>query len=576
MPGVLGGNITFSSGLRRWGWLLAAAVALLLAAGLLAKPVWRKLRDYRAAKFAAQALAAQQATNWPGSVANLRAAVSLNPVLPAVLRALAEHHTRLGLREGLGYWEQLDAAGGLTHADRLRFARLALDTRALPVARKAIVALGKTHPDDPDVLSLLAELFFQAGEPEPARRTAWEAFNAAPEREDLALQANALDLLAGDEAVRAAARSRLFSLAVAGGPQAGEAGYRLLLHGQLDAGQTAILARVLRQIPAADLTGRVVRLAIEIRAHPGQAAELTRRWLEETPLDPGSPGFRQALAQLQALGEHAAVVALVPEPQAVADPDYALARFDALAFQKDADGIESLLRLGSNRIPASLGSLYRALAAELAGRTNEVATLWELCLAANTRNRENLEIIATRAEAAGALATAVAAWETLLLETAEAPRAAAQLLRLGLGGARRDLRPAHAAYAKLARMHPERADLQLEHAFLGLWLHQDVAGCRQTVERVRPEAAGSPLFAVTEALLLLREGDPDRGLGVLEPLGLDWTQAPETWRAVRVAALGLAGQSSLARRDAQTLLDRQRLSDAELALVEPWLPQPGR
>jgi hypothetical protein len=82
----------------------------------------------------------------------------LSPHHPEVLRATAEHFSRLSRSEVLIYWRQLADAGNWDDGDRFAFVRLAIAREDFQTARKAVIPFGKTRPQDPDALRLLAEV----------------------------------------------------------------------------------------------------------------------------------------------------------------------------------------------------------------------------------------------------------------------------------------------------------------------------------------------------------------------------------------------------------------------------------
>jgi hypothetical protein len=85
-----------------------------------------------------------------------------------------------------------------------------------------------------------------------------------------------------------------------------------------------------------------------------------------------------------------------------------------------------------------------------------------------------------------------------------------------------------------------------------------------------PGATPIELVSVTAALLALRQNQPEQAARALEKVALDWTTAPESWRAVRIAELGANGRRTEAR-DLAASLNRALLQPAERTLVDPWM-----
>ena len=118
---------------RLWIWL-AAAVVLLVAAGIGGPYAYRASKVWRARSFIAKAQESFKAMDFTNGAARLHAAVILAPDDTVVLRMAAETLVLFGNPDALDFWGRLEQKGAFTRADRLNRVRSALPVGRLDLA----------------------------------------------------------------------------------------------------------------------------------------------------------------------------------------------------------------------------------------------------------------------------------------------------------------------------------------------------------------------------------------------------------------------------------------------------------
>lgn len=507
------------------------------------------------------------ATNFAASKANLVAAGEMSPFLPEVFRAGAEHFTLLGRPYGLQLWEQLEATGEMTLADRVKWAGLALDNRAFQDAKRALAPFAALDSADPEVLRILSGLYAAAGKHDAARETASTACAAAPGRSDLQLHLAKLELGSGDPSVAQAGASKLMTLLVRNEPIAGLAALALLDPARTNVVNQRMVARLIEGISVADPVAELAKLVVRCRLLPTEKARLAADFLGERKLTPDSPQFMTVVLGLLSLQEYSLLTRIIPEDVAVNGEDLGSIRLEALFRTDDWAGVESLLNRSAAKVSKPVEATYRAMLAHVHGRTDELGNLWRAAIAVSQRSPDLLEVVAERAEYTGALAEATRAWREMLPHSDVAAKAALQMLRLS--ERTNDREAALQAYRRLSQLAPGDSELRLQVALHRLLVGVDEAAAEKTLAEGEPAFANRELYRVAWALAALRHQQPDLALQRLEGVQMG-SDAPSVWRAIKVGAFGAAGLHKEAEKLAVGL-DASRLSASELVLVKDWL-----
>lgn len=339
---------------------------------------------------------------------------------------------------------------------------------------------------------------------------------------------------------------------------------------------TAEEGLISRLVPAGrtnSFPDRLVHLALSLRRTPSARRELVAGFRAADNLRNASPLLVDAAEQLSSIREFGAVAELVPEELAERHPALCRLRLGALAALGAGPEMERLLADPESPLPPAQLAVFRAGAAQLAHRTNDVVRLWAIALAASRGSSTALEFLAVRAERGGAPGPAIEAWGAMLHNPVLARRAADNMMRLGM--AARDAATLREALGRMVQFQAGGSEARLALAFCDLLL--DLGD--ETTDATLAAGAGAyerqDFYRITAALQALRKGQVDKAAEALADPEIDWTGAPIVWQVVRTAVLGRSGQRIQAHEVAATL-DRTALSAVELDLVKAWLPQQSR
>jgi len=548
--------------------VVALLLAGLLGLGFAAKPLWRTFKAHRALKFVAQAREAMAATNFVVSKANLVAAGEMSPFLPEVFRAGAEHFTLLGRPYGLQLWEQLEATGEMTLADRTKWAGLALDNRSYQVAKRAIAPFAALNSTDPEVLRILSGLYAAAGKLEPALQAARTACEVRPDRSDLRLHLAKLEVGSGDPAVVQAGVTELMALLVRPEPVAGLAALTLLDPALTNAVNQRMVTRLVEGISVPDPVVELAKLVVRCRMLPAQeAGQAAADFIRDQKFTPDSPQFMTVVLGLLSLQEYSLVTQIIPEDAAVNGEDLGSIRLEALFRTDDWAGVESLLNRSAAKVSKPVRATYLAMLAHVHGRTNELGNLWRATIAASQGSPDLLELVAERAEYSGAWAEATQAWREILHYPEAAPKAAREMLRLSERTNDREV--ALQAYRRLSQLSPANSELRLQVALHQLLVGVDETAAEKTLAEGESAFTNRDLFRVATALSALRHRQPDVAIRQVESIEIT-AKAPVLWKVIKAGSLGAGGMHSEARRIARSL-EPNHLSAPEFALVREWL-----
>lgn len=553
----------------RVGIIVLTSLALAIGTGFAARAAWKHRNLALVAQFASRARDARQNRDWTGAHGALLAAHALAPAHPNVLRGLAEFYSTFNNPEAVAYWRLLENTGALNAADRLAFTRLALNIHRPDLARRSLAPFHQSNPGDPAGLILVSEIFSKEGDLPQARAAAEAAAAAGAETQTVELRLAMLDLGSPRPEDWTRAKVRLLAMVMTASRLRAEAATALLARNLVTRAEEGLLATLLPDDAKASFRERTVRLVLALRRKAAPVTSLLKPFITANQLSTASSELIAAGEILAQTGQHSAVLELIPEPLALANQSLCRLRLGALAATGDIAGTDRLLAAPGNPLAPKQVAIFRAGAAQAAGRTNEFKSLWEIALANCRGDADALELLARNAESVGATAAAVKSWEFLLLDPMFAARAANELMRLGT--VHRDPRTLHVALRRTAELHPEDSGARLALAYCQLLLQVDEEKTRKTVAAGPGAYPNRDLYQIVAALAALRETDAEKAVKALEDPAINWSDAPVSWRMVRAAALGRAGLSSEARKMAATLVP-DALSAPELALVAPWLP----
>ena len=557
---------------RSWFFNIILVHLAVLCLGLPGYVVYRyvapKVDHWRATRLAGMAIRAIQEKNYTVAADEIERASDLDRDCLTLLRAQAMYYSHFQNPQGLICWRRWVDAGMATREDKLTFTRLAIACLRSDIARSVLKPLHVADPADPEILSLVSDIFALAGDADQAISAMTDALTRDPRNQDYEIRLGVLELRHRTEAVRIRGKARLFGLiSHINGDRSPVARY-LLLDGNLSESEDHLLIQLLAISRNARpiLSEELIRVAVELRRHPDSVGAVLDEMLP-------TPRTHELVVQAGHLfGElrlHQAVLQLVPRAGAGKDRALAVLRLGALAATAQWDEMDQLLNSPDLPLPIPMKAIFKAGHAQSSGLDHDAPRLWQLAIGAAAGNPRYLELIAVRAESWGAPESAIQAWVELLDFPHSSAQAARELLRLG--ALWHQLPATSLALRRVIQLHPNEPRFRIQLALSQLMLEQDEDQARATLKELAPRYANDPTYCVASALAALRANSPVVAVDWISRPGIQWSNAPPVWRVIQIASLGRGYQRTRAR-DLARQLDTTRLSPPELELVYPWLP----
>ena len=557
---------------RTWFFNVVLVHLLVICVGIPGYGLYRhfapKVDHWRATRLAGVAIRALQQKDFAVAADEIERASELDRDCLTLLRAQAMYYSHFKNPQGLICWRRWVDAGLATREDKLAFTRLAIACLRSDIARSVLKPLHQADPADPEILSLVSDIFALAGDWDQAISAMTDALTRDSRNQDYEIRLGVLELRHRTEAVRLRGKARLFGLISHINGDRSLVARHLLLDGGLAESEDRLLVQLLSiSRNAKPMTGEeLIRVAVELRRHPDQVAAVLDEFLP-------APRTHELVVQAGRLfGElrlHQAVLHLVPKAGAGKDRDLAVLRLGALAATAQWEEMDQLLNSPDLPLPIPMKALFKAGYAQSAGLDHDAPRLWQLAIGAAAGNPRYLELLAVRAESWGAPEAAIQAWVELLDFPLSAAQASRELLRLG--ALWHQLPATSLALRRVIQLHPNEPRFRIQLALSQLMLEQDEDQARATLKELAPRYAEDPTFCVASSLAALRANSPVVAVDWISRPGIQWSNAPPVWRVIQVAALGRGYQRTRAR-DLARQLDTTRLSPPELDLVYPWLP----
>ncbi len=559
-------------------WFVNAVLVhiLILVLGLPSYVVYRfvgpKIAYWRADRLAQAAVVAIRSGNFAVAADEIERASALSRDCMTLLRAQALYYTHFQNPQGLICWRRWMDSGQASRSDKLAFARLAIACLRGDIARRVLKPLHLAEPTNPEILSLVSDIFALSGDSEQAISAMADALTRDPGNQGYEVRLGILELHGRTEPVRGRGKARLFGLiSHLPGDRSGVARH-LLLEGNLSGAEDRLLDQLLSaaQNRQPNLRENLIRLAVELRRNPTAVAAVLE---EHLPVPRTHEVVLQAGGLLSELRLYEAVLLLVPRSGAEKDRALAVLRLGALAAMGQWEEMDHLLNTPDLPLPIPMRAIFKAGFAQSTGLDHEAPRLWQLAIGAAAGNPRYLEQIAIRAEAWGAAEAAIQAWEQLLDYPMSSPQASRELLRLG--ALWHHLPATLLALKRVIQIHPTEPRFRIQLALSQLILEQEEDEARATLKELAPSYSNDTTFCVASALAALRANSPVVAVDWISRPGIQWSNAPPVWRVIQIAALGNGFQRTRAR-DLARNIDATHLSPPELDLIAPWLPQPSR
>jgi hypothetical protein len=553
-----------ATGHCRRRWLVAAAIVLVVAAGVwAARPAYHKFRLWRARQLAAQAEQLLAQNLWTQANGKAQAALLLNRADPAVLRASARVLTQATNSGALLFWRKLIIARQATPRDRRDYVTLAIRTGAVSAAAEELQHLLKDETNQPTDLWLASQLYAGLGDQPHALHYAARAEAGDPQNQQYRLFLSSLLYNAHDADQQARARSNLWAMARAQTAPGLEALGFLAAQPDLNDGQMRELLDALKAHPEAGLAQQWQMLGLQLRLEPARRAHI---------LDAAAAQYQSAAPEvrrqfglwLNQQGEYERTLAALPQADALQRNDLFLVFLDALASLNRWEALQTLLT--RERVP--LEDVHReaflARCSLQLGNPDGTAAHWQQALAAAERNIPQLVWLADYTARCGAVAEAQRAWRAII-RCANDPRPAyASLEQLieqtGSTAALRDL------VGEMRQRWPDDPAIRNDFAYLNALLSEAVPESRRAAEELVKQFPESLTHRTTLALACYRQGDFAAALQAFDGPGKVWQQAAASQRAIYAAVLAANGKTAEAREQLR-YIPRDELRPEERALL---------
>jgi tetratricopeptide (TPR) repeat protein len=568
---VQGKGMFSAANRRRFLWIALLALLLL---GI--PPLYRTVKNLRAGSLVAQSSEAFAFGDPARGLQLIRQALSLSPGSPVVIHAAELCNARAGDKASMevvtarmnagtsGTDELLGIAEMLLQRDQAKEAAVALSR--LPVSLSASQSLRRS----------LAEAGISAGNGDIDGAVALCLRDAASHRgahEGRLRTQAALYLFRIGQQARTREAVGILTEVVRQRTNASLPAWRILARLALRSGsgsslftpgETARLASLFGALRGATSSDRLLCADLQIAADPSAMESIIT--LLETERK-GAPR-NEMLEYARWLNMHQMprrVIDFAGETLPREDTDWLLIVLDARSALGEWKGIPALLESPAGQgVPDAVKHLYLARIATVSGHKERAEEEWRRVGGLlHLEKPETLAYIAGYEEQIGAYDRASRAYR----ELADRKETAA----LGLiGMIRCQPRTSPAGkliplYEELLRVSPGQPEAEGDLAYLRLLLNADVVTSDETARRLMEARPDSLASISTAALGRLRLGDPKGALRLYEGKSIDWSAAPEPWRAVRVAVLNANGDAVAASRLASTIAsDRLRPEEAEL------------
>jgi hypothetical protein len=551
-------------------------VALVVLGGLAiiaffsARPAYHLLRGWRGAAVADEIdeLLAQEPVSMTEVGRRLKVALELAPNDPRILRQSAVFLTKAGNEGALNYYEMLMARGLATHEERLDYVGLALDFNQLEKAQAELTQLLKASPRDLTTMRLSIRLLQQKGDQPRAILAARATLGAHPTSEPVQLTLGTILLQGTNSVQRDEGRRLLLSLALSTSPLHERAVDTLTLSTNLTRGESELLARELLARTNVTILDRLGVGTLRLRIDPDKKAEIIRSTIEQAGPLTATNSLLAVGSWLWRLGEHEALLEVIPRELAQTNSPLLALRLESLAELGRWSELQPYLDAPASALHPVYLHCLRGVASVRNGRPQDAPAHFEMAMKAAERSNSKLMFVARFAEVTGLPELAIEAWKPLLTHPGTALRASREIVRIA--GPLDDLRVSRDVFRRVTELAPSDPGIRSHLAYLNLMLGDRVDSSRNVAQRLVEEHPDEAAYRYILALAELRGNNPGAALSVLEQRPIEWDTLDERWRAVYVAALGANNQREAARQFARKV-NLDRLKSVERDLVKPWL-----
>jgi hypothetical protein len=549
-----------------WLRLIGVLVVLVIAGVLWGRPAYQAYKTHRALEKVAAFEGALAAGDFKTVAPQVRLALGLAPMEPAVWRFAARYCAGIDSPEGVDYWQRLSQEPEFPAGDRLEFARYAIRMGRLDLADGQLLELLKGTDPGEEVWRLGVRVSRERGEKARMLQRARDWVRAAPALDEAQWTLGGVLLEFAEAEAQAEAKSILWTMAFGKGAFSAPAltilpGVKELSRGELDALRREAEGR---SLSPAFVTG------LRVRMDPSEPMPAIRRLVDQCIGTTNLVHRREAVVYLADHGYLREALELLPREIADTDERLRSARLQALL---ELDRLEEArVELEGLAHEEMLERhLRRCLEAQLAvkmGQNPRAGILLGEALTACKGRPAAVQLTATYAERLGFPKVALDAYTQLGDWPPAAVESSRQVFRLALlldqPLAARD------ALHRCLRARPDDAALRVGAAYLDLLTDPRRAGDRLVeIESILAANPADEFTRATVALAHWRKGNLQAALATMEEGGVDWERSASRCRAIHAALLGANLQREAARRVARDV-DETQLMSVEKELIAEW------
>lgn len=540
-------------------WILRGLVVLVLL--LVAPPLYRVAKEWRSAMLIREAGTAFALGDSARGIGLLKQALSLAPGSEKVVQAVELHNARAGDQASLAKLLERMRAGGSDADELLGLAELGAGGSKAGMDDVSREALGRLPKDLPVKQALRrslieASLLARQGDLSRAADSCLVAALGFPKADAarLRLQA-AMYLLAKPSAESRRKAVDLLKEVLAGNTGASLPAWRLLARiALLPSGQSPVhlttaevemLIKILPSLKESGSSDEFLSADMEILHDPSVKDVVVKRMMSRYQSAP-RPEMLDTAKWLNRGGFHKEVVVFAGRELPLKDTDWLLVVMDAQSAEGNWNEIMRMLDFpAASGIPDAVKHLYRARIAMISGNKALSEEEWRnVGGALNLEKTETLAYIAGYEEQIGEISRAARTYRELANRSETKvpglvglircqPRSASALSLIPL-------------YEELLVAQPGNPEATCDITYLRLLTKRDTAESAALAGKLLIEQPDSLPRISTAALGRLRSGNPKGALDIYRDKEIDWTAAPEPWKAVRCAVLKANGQGEQA------------------------------
>ncbi len=549
-------------------FVLLCALVLALGLAFSSKPIYRKVKQWRAYYFLRQAESLADKNQLDQALYKATLAYQLNPNSPATVRFLAYHLSLYKRIEALGYWQilLLDPETNKNYpVDRKHFIDYCLNLHYLEGATPYVQELLRLEDLDLEDYLLLIRYWQKTKQLDLALSLAQKAHSVYPEESTLGLSLAQLLLYKKDEKATQEAFELLLNLLERPEKTTRINAYTLLAQNfNLEASlKQNILSDAVWEDPQYGYT----LASLKLRLFPTTRHSI----IQETIHSKLSESIEDKLLLLQWLNGEGAfkeTMELIPESIALKSRHYILPYLDALAALQHWDTLSTILFQDNLPLDDFLLNIFRTrLGLELKDPLL-TASQWNHTLALAKNDPNQLLFLASYFEKLGKLDFALEAYKPLLEQPQFALLSTQHML--AISRSQGNTREALFVYKSLNRHFPEDLEPQIAVLHTELLLGENVLVNRDNAQKLLETNPDKPYLAHLLALAYLKHDQAQAAMAAYETYRPPLDHAPAGFKSVYIAVCFANHRF----KEAQTVFDTIAIEDLypeERELLAPYL-----